>query len=77
MTYNFGIIGLGMIATFHAAAIRATCGANLAAVFSEDDIKADKFAFEFYCAPYSDFSSFLAHKDLDAVSICTPSGAHL
>ena len=77
MTYNFGIIGLGMIAKFHAAAIRATCGANLAAVFSEDEIKADKFASEFNCAPYSDFSSFLAHKDLDAVSICTPSGAHL
>ena len=55
MTYNFGIIGLGMIAKFHVAAIRATCGANLAAVFSEDEIKADKFASEFNRASYSDF----------------------
>ena len=77
MTYNFGIIGLGMIAKFHAATIRATRGANLVAVFSEDESKADKFASEFNCAAYSDFSSFLTHKGLDAVSICTPSSAHL
>ena len=41
MTYNFGIIGLGMIARFHAAAIRATCEANLTAVFSENESKAN------------------------------------
>ena len=59
MTYNLRIIGLSMIAKFHAAAMRATSGANLAAVFSEDEIKADKFASEFNCAPYSDFCHFL------------------
>ena len=77
MTYNFGIIGLGMIARFHATAIRATCEADLTAVFSENESKANKFAEEFGGVPYTNFSKFLAHKDLDAVSICTPSGAHL
>ena len=77
MVYNFGIIGLGMIARFHAEAIKAIHGASLVAVFSENENKAAEFSQEFGGIPYTNFSKFLKHKDLNVVSICTPSGAHL
>ncbi|MBH68277.1 MAG: oxidoreductase [Rhodospirillaceae bacterium] len=77
MTYNFGIIGLGMIARFHAQAINATEGLQLSAVFSRSKNKAEEFCAEFGGEPYTNFSKFLAHQNLQAVSICTPSGAHL
>ena len=77
MPINFGIVGLGMIARFHAKAIAATSGAGLAAVFSRDKKKARDFSKEFGAAPYTDLDKFLDHANLDAISICTPSGNHL
>ena len=77
MPINFGIVGLGMIARFHAKAIAATSGAELTAVFSRDKKKARDFSEEFGAAPYTDLDKFLDHANLDAISICTPSGNHL
>ena len=77
MTLNFGIIGLGAIARFHGKAINSVDGAKLSAVFSKNSAKAKSFSNEFGGTPYINLSHFLEHKDLDAVSICTPSGAHL
>ena len=77
MPINFGIVGLGMIARFHAKAIAATSGAELTAVFSRDKKKARDFSKEFGAAPYTDLDKFLDHANLDAISICTPSGNHL
>ena len=77
MPINFGIVGLGMIARFHAKAIAATSGAELTAVFSRDKKKARDFSEEFGAAPYTDLGNFLAHANLDAISICSPRGHHL
>ncbi len=74
---RFGIAGAGMIAEFHAKAIAAMSGAELVAVHARRREQADEFAGRHGCAAYDDFASFLAHRPLDVVTICTPSGAHL
>ena len=79
MSYGFGIIGLGLIADFHAKAIQAISGSTgtLVACCSRSPEKAKGFAQKYNCRGYSDLQSFLAHPGLDIVSICSPSGAHL
>jgi len=77
MAYGFGIIGCGMISRFHAKAIADVKGAKLVACFDTFPDSAKKLADETGCRPYSDFKAFLADKDLDIVTIGTPSGAHM
>ncbi len=74
---RFGIAGAGMIAAFHAKAIAAMKHAELVAVHARRRDQADEFARQYGCAAYDDFDAFLAHNDLDIVTVCTPSGAHL
>ncbi len=74
---GFGIIGLGMISEFHAAAIAAMADVKLVACHSRDQAKADAFAARHGGRDYANLSAFLAHEGLDVVTICTPSGAHL
>ena len=74
---NFGIIGLGAIADKHAPAIKALRGGKLHSCYSRSAKKADIFSGTHGCEPYSDLKHFLADPDLDIVSVCTPSGAHL
>jgi UDP-N-acetyl-2-amino-2-deoxyglucuronate dehydrogenase len=79
MSYGFGIIGLGLIADFHAKAIQAISGSKgtLVACCSRSAEKAKDFAEKYNCRGYSDLGRFLSHPGLDIVSICSPSGAHL
>lgn len=74
---GFGIIGTGLIAGMHARALAEVPSARLAACLSRDAGRGGRFAREHGCAACTDLDSFLARPDLDAVSICTPSGAHL
>ena len=76
-TVGLGIIGAGMISEFHAVALRSVTGAKLSAIYARDAAKGADFAARHGCATYSDFGAFLAHPGLSAVSVCTPSGAHL
>ena len=75
--FGIGIIGTGMIAAFHAKAIAAMEGAVLAASLSRRAEQVEAFAAAHGGAAYTDLAAFLAHPGLDAVAICTPSGAHL
>jgi len=75
--YGFGIVGLGMIAEFHARAIDAMTGGRLVAAFSRNQSKADSFCAEHGGKAYSDIDAFLADPDLQIVTVCTPSGLHL
>ncbi len=77
MSYGFGIVGLGLIADFHARAIQALSGGGLVACCSRSREKARAFAEKFGCTDYTDVNEFLAHPGLDIVSLSTPSGAHL
>ena len=77
MSFGFGIIGLGLIADFHAKAIQAMTNGSVAACYSRSQQKADAFGQKYACQGYADLDQFLAHPGLDIVTICTPSGAHL
>ncbi len=77
MAIGFGVIGCGMIANFHAKAIADIRGAKLAACFDMFPASADRFAKSTGCTPYHDLKAMLADPNVDVVTICTPSGAHL
>ncbi|MDO5552841.1 MAG: Gfo/Idh/MocA family oxidoreductase [Planctomycetia bacterium] len=72
---GFGIIGCGMIANFHAKAIQEA-GGRLVACFDMVPASADRIATEYGCRAYHSLSDFLADKDVEIVTIGTPSGAH-
>ena len=77
MSYGFGIVGLGLIADFHAQAIEAMNNGKVVACLSRSQEKADAFAHKFGCTGYSSMEDFLAHPCLNIVTVCTPSGSHL
>ena len=77
MVLRFGIIGCGMIADFHARAINDIRGAKLVSCFGRGAASATDFAGNHNCKPYTDLSEMLANPELDVVTVCTPSGAHL
>lgn len=74
---KFGIIGVGMIARFHAKAIEAMTGGELHAVYGRRPEATAEIAEEFGCKPYNDLAEFLADPEIEIVTIATPSGAHL
>jgi UDP-N-acetyl-2-amino-2-deoxyglucuronate dehydrogenase len=65
-----------MVARYHAQAIAATPGARLVAVSRSDPSKAAAAAAEFGVPCETSDAALLARSDVDAVCICTPSGAH-
>ena len=78
-SYGFGVVGLGVIADFHARAIQDMRGGHLACLFSYSG-SADAKALARRCGAelyVGDYDAFLRHPGLDAVVIATPSGAHL
>ena len=75
--YRFGIMGLGTIAHFHAGAIEAMRGARLVAVASRSKAKADEFAAQYGVEGVGSYRALAERDDIDVVTICTPSGAHL
>ena len=77
MAIGFGIIGCGMIAKFHARAIRDIKGAKLLGCFNRTIDKAQALANEFGGEATDDLDAMLARPDIDIVTICTPSGAHM
>ncbi|MCM8535329.1 MAG: Gfo/Idh/MocA family oxidoreductase [Lentisphaeraceae bacterium] len=74
--FKFGVVGAGMISQFHAKAFEAMPNAELVAIFDRNGERAEAFAKENNCAAYADINEFVAH-DMDFVTICTPSGAHM
>lgn len=77
MPTGFGIVGTGMIADFHAKAIGDIRGAKLVGCFNRTMSKAETFAAEHGCQAYDTLDAMLENPEIDIVTICTPSGAHL
>src|SRR5262245_24962694 len=77
MGFGFGIIGCGMISNFHAKAIADIRDTKLVACFDMVGAAVDRFAAANGCKAYHELDEMLANKDVDIVTICTPSGAHL
>ncbi len=75
--WNFGIIGAGLIADFHAKAIQSLDNARLIGFCGTNHVKAQKLAEKYNCKKYSDHSEMLRDGNIDAVTIATPSGAHM
>src|SRR5581483_7729942 len=73
---GFGIVGTGVIAALHAAAIRTLPGARLAAVTDVVPGAAGAFAAARGCAAEPDLDALLARLDVDVVCVCVPSGLH-
>lgn len=74
---RFGILGCGVIGPQHARAITALSDdAQLVAVADTVPERAKKLGEEYGCEYHDDIAQFLARPDLDAISICTPSGMH-
>ena len=77
MAFGFGIVGCGMISTFHARAIADVQGAKLVACFDTREAAAEKFAADNDCKSYTKLDAMLADPKVDIVTIATPSGAHM
>ena len=75
---GFGIIGLGMIAEFHAQAIARLDGARLIGVATRRADKAVAFA-AMHRVPFhtTEVAALVARPDIDVICITTPSAAHL
>lgn len=74
---RFGVLGCGVIGPQHAQAITGLPDeAELVAVADTVPERAEKLAATYGCACHGSVADLLARPDLDAVSICTPSGMH-
>ncbi|TWU32870.1 Gfo/Idh/MocA family protein [Novipirellula artificiosorum] len=77
MTVGIGIIGCGMIAGFHSKAIADAEGARLVGCVDRRMDLATAFAEKNNIKAYETLDAMLADPEIDAVSICTPSGVHM
>ncbi|MSU50419.1 MAG: Gfo/Idh/MocA family oxidoreductase [Opitutus sp.] len=77
-TLGFGIIGVGMIADFHAQAIAQTNGGRLVGVATRNAENARAFAQKHAVAlATTSVDELVARPEIHVVCITTPSGAHL
>lgn len=73
---RFGMIGCGRVAPRHAQSFQQVAAAQLIAVADIIASRANHFAHEYGAAAYTDYHDLLARMDIDAVSVCVPSGLH-
>jgi len=74
---RFGIVGCGVISPWHARSITNTPEAELVACCDIVPEKAEKLAADFGAPKvFTDYQAMLSSGDVDAVSVCTPSGLH-
>jgi len=75
--YGFGIVGSGMIANFHADAIKQLGQGKLVGVVARNEDRVNAFVDKHGGRAYTNLDDFLSNKDIDIVTICTPSGSHM
>lgn len=74
---RFGIIGCGVISKLHGIAMEIVEDAEVVAICDILEEKMDAFIEKFGPAKrYTDYKELLKDPEVDAVSICTPSGMH-
>ncbi len=76
-TWNFGIIGAGLIADFHAKAIESLNNAHLTGICGTNQGKVTTLAEKYKCRAFASLDEMLSSPDIDIVTIATPSGAHM
>lgn len=75
--WNFGIIGAGMVADFHAKAIQNIKNARLIGCCDQDPDKARLLAEKYKCGTFGNYRDMLRSDEIEIVTIATPSGAHM
>lgn len=75
--FKFGIIGAGMIADFHAQAIKSINNAQLIGFCGSNPHKARDLAERYKCKVFLNYEEMLSSDDIEIVTIATPSGAHM
>ena len=76
--FGFAIVGTGLIARVHAAAIQSIRCGRLVAVCSRDAERAMRFASDFECChAFDNLDAMLKCDDVDILVVATPSGAHM
>lgn len=73
---RYAIIGCGMIAKYHVAAIQNCAEAQAVGVCGNDPVRARAFAQQHDLVAYPSTEAIWADDGIDAVCICTPSGVH-
>jgi UDP-N-acetyl-2-amino-2-deoxyglucuronate dehydrogenase len=73
---GFGIIGGGIIANWHADAIRKLDGAELTGVTDVNENTRKAFAGKYDIRDFNSLEEMLSSSGIDVVCICTPSGMH-
>jgi UDP-N-acetyl-2-amino-2-deoxyglucuronate dehydrogenase len=76
-TWNFGIIGAGLIADFHARSIGDLPNAKLVGCCDKLPEKAKRLADKFGVRAFDDYKQMLDSDEIDVVTIATPSGFHM
>lgn len=74
---KIGIVGIGTIADIHAQALQESGNSALYSVFSRSEDKARSLGKKHDVGWHTDWDRFISDPELDAVSVCTPSGNHL
>jgi predicted dehydrogenase len=74
---GIAIVGCGMISEFQARAIQALPDARLTGFYNRTPAPARRRSEQFGAPVFESLEDLLVAQDVDAVSICTPSGAHL
>ena len=74
---RIGIVGCGTISDIHAQAIQQSKNAELISVFSRSEKNACRVGEKYETKWSVEWDEFISDPNLDAVSICTPSGNHL
>lgn len=75
--YRFGIVGAGLIADFHAAAIGELKRASLGGCYDAVPERAEKFAQKHGCRVFSTLEEMAHSPGIDILTVATPSGAHM
>ena len=73
---RFGIVGCGAIAQWHITAIASVENAELTAVMDANPAAAQAWGEKYGVAYFTDIDTLLKQDNVDAISICTPSGLH-
>ena len=75
--WNFGIIGAGLIADFHARAIADIPNAKLLGCCDIISARAEELSNKHGCRAFGSYEDMLKSGEIDIVTIATPSGFHM
>ena len=73
---NFAIVGCGQIAPTHVRALRSLPGWATVTQCCNDDPKPARRLANAFALRHASFEDILADPEIDAISVCTPSGLH-